>query len=246
MFRKDIIGRWEFVGPFCLIHEYLDRKFTREYYDSIDKKVPVGHSAEDIVGNKKMAKANHPFLYKVEKKAFSIDCWFSRLWDKIVFPRIWLANVKNQTHVIPTGLPRGRWHDTLTRLEHGFFELLKFYRNVENKRGFDWYQNTIDKKGDEPMDERQMEHYKIVNDALYWWEIGKTIKENEIEKLYDSMIRNTNEDSSIGMWEDLAKLGKDDGKREIYDKIHVLEESIIQTNKDQMKKVIDIYPELWS
>ena len=244
-FRKDIIGRPEMVTIFGYIHERIDKKFTKEYYDSLGKKVPTGHSSEDIVGNYKLAKANHPFLYKLERWTFSIDCRIGWFFDAFKKPKHWLRNVKDQTHVIPTGLKKGGWHDSRERLLHGVFSLVEFYLFHENKRGFDWFLDTVNgTETDDPIPEPQREHFQKLVDAHNWWTIEKKNLENDIEGFYNEVKRSDNPDRHIGMWEDFNSNREEN--KVIYQKINDAEAKISEGNRKHMKIVVDMYEELWS
>jgi hypothetical protein len=202
--------------PFGWISYKISNFFWKKYIDK------VGATSEEIVEKDKLAKKEHPFLCKIEDICDNIHYWIEhRIIDLFKKPRIFWRNYKDKTHIIPTSLKMGEWHDARTRLEEGMFHLIKWFVEHEDKRGIEWYKELkAENKLHELDSEHQKECYKVCIDA-------QTPEEHT--HLMASFNRRTRESTSLA-----------------YDMIHKYEKIIDDRNAYHMHKIVDIYLNLWS
>lgn len=235
-----MMQQWKWL-PWVWLGDKINQKFLEEY----DSSKPIGLTAQRHVEKQKMAKKNHPFLYKLEKILFSIECFVEhKIIDIVRFPSIYLSNIKNKTHYIPTGLQRGKWHDTTSKFENGFYHMIKFYVDVEAKRSFDYYDKLKKENNQSEIDEyptQQKELMDLCLDFLVWREKYFVVCEIMIEKLYGLVERHEDEDEFV-----MATFIHNKNNTLIYNDIHLLEKYIDDRQIYFMVEITKRYKGLWS
>jgi hypothetical protein len=188
-FKRDPLeiikeGRFRKFFPWSFI-EFAIREYFKEKYPKYDK---IALSSQDWVDFDTICEDNHPRLWKIHKICGKIDFFIDhRIIEKIKYPRRFYLNYfESKTHIIPTGLKRGEWHDSSSRLFSGMFELLCFFIEEEDKRGFEYYKERIaedDYEPDEPHDSVR----KDLLEAYHWYKVELPRLREEMDALYKEL-----------------------------------------------------------
>ena len=227
-YRKLLV--WEFIS-FC-IEEYWRKK-----YPEFDK---FAMPAQGFVDRDALYKKNHPRLFWLNNKISSFDAWFEyHILDKLRYPRQFYVNaIRDKTHIVPTGLKMGEWHDSSERLFRGVFELLVFFVEQEGSRDFEYYLERLEKN--ELDNDKSDTAKKDLYEAYIWYkeELPELIKQKDA--LYEEVPHDPNEHI-------FASFNRKDPLRdEIYEDIHSFDWLIDGQRQYYMGIIIKHQGHLWS
>lgn len=232
--------------PWTYLEDKIDDYLHDKYYE---KTKCGGYTAEQIVEGKRKALEGSPFLVKLSDILSTIDVYFTRyVIDVIKYPELYYKNaIRDKTHVIPTGLKKGEWHDSTSRLFHGVFELVKFFVEHEGKGSLDYYKENEEFRKSCP--EHQRETYDTVLAAYDWYMNDYPRLNKEIDALYDEVDK-INKEYNIGndsLFEQLVDKGteSDEKRKKVYDKIQLIEDEIRDAKIKHMKDVCGVVDGLW-
>lgn len=232
------------------ITRYIDKKLRDEYYNSLGRKTPYAFPTNEIIDNILYSKKHHPILFKVEKKLSNLQFFIERCIEKFKRPIIYYKNAyRDQTHVIQTGLKKGYWYEPCDRIEHGLFKLIELFVKEDNE-GIKYYNRLVETASLEELKqypESQIECYETCQEVLRWRDVTLKQYEAEIELLYGTLKRTKTDDPDISPWTMFNE--PDDIKlynKAIRVKIWEIEDKIMSERKLMLKKIIDIYDQLWT
>lgn len=242
--------------PWDFIKEKIKNKFRNEVFPNEDK---CARPAEEWAMIERNARTNHPFLYKVEDILLSIEIKIERIIALFDYPRIFYVNaIRDKTHVLPTGLKKGQWHDSSERLFHGVMELLVFFVEHENKYAFENFKDPCEEK--EAIGEMEVEEWlntcsateeKCISEQermmIEWLEVYNWYKnvyptyQKDVEVLYDSLPETPKEWSVMEMF-----AHKDPERDKIFERVRKLECQEQKEKMEMLLKVVKNYEAMWS
>jgi hypothetical protein len=230
--------------PCDYIQNKIDGYFNNIYYQG--KKIPFGKTGDEILAYEKWKKSNYPLIYRIDKFNDKISRYFSwYLVDVIKYPKKYYSNVKDNTHVITTGLKKGEWHDTTTKLFHGMFHTIVFFVEQESKSDIEYYYSHLEECKDYP--EHQKELYKISKEARDWYKERYPLLLKDIENLYDSIPDFPEEDKDMMLWVRLSRIGKKDSEiDDIHKNIRAIEKTITKETQYHLHNIVKNIDSLWS
>lgn len=240
-------------NPIDYITNKLDSYIHRNYKDQ-----KIARTAEEWIDYKEFGKKEHPYLYKVYKCLYDFEIWLSVRYRRYVEdPYYHLKNrLVRKSHLIDTGLKRGQWYDTDTRILHGMMEELVRFIEIE-KDGYPWELKELEKKrkgepneiDGEPdneydgMNESQWRDMKTAWEVYTWWK-----KYPERRKMVDDMLDHTLRDKSKE--NDIMTFMADKTYKKHNDIVRQnrldAEEKLTKEESIMLKKIIDIRGSLWT
>jgi hypothetical protein len=176
-YRKLFI--WDFTD--FAIREHFRKKFPKYNKPAL--------SSKDWVDFDTLCEKTYPRLWKLHKVCSKMDSWVERrILDRLSFPSIFYRNYfVSKTHIIPTGLKRGQWHDSSKRLFHGMFSLLVYFVEQEDKSGFGYYEKRKSEEGYDPEAEPHDKARKELLEAYMWYTEEYPRHQADIDALYEEM-----------------------------------------------------------
>ena len=113
----------------------------------VDVVKPQAETSEGWKCWRNLTLSAHPVVYTL------VEEWLDALQDIVMFPydvydsiRTYIRNrFITKTHLIPTGLVPGEWHETDERMLHGMFELLVDFIEIEKAHMHRWCKPSTEK-----------------------------------------------------------------------------------------------------
>lgn len=234
--------------PFDYVYDKIGKYLDRKYYGADHK--PIARPAQDIYDNEKWIKDNYPILFRIRKKLITCSVLYEKyIIDTFLFPKRFYNNYfVDKTHTMDTGLAKGKWHDSSYKLYEGIFRQVCYFKEVEAKRDFEYY-DSDDIDEDYPV--HQKEFNEVVLGAYNWYkeEEPALVKEKERleEKLY-SYNKKDEEEADLLMWKSLANIGKKKTleERELSEAIASIEKNIERKQQYHLHRIVKHIHSFWS
>jgi hypothetical protein len=176
-----------------------------------------------------------------------IGYFWGNYWKR---PRRYLINrFVEKTHLIETGLPKGRWLDYRARMLHGIMSEIVRYIELSDKDSIqrlvlDYVRNGVEYNGDMFEGKEATKWYLDMRanltpicEAYLWWKDIHPTYTVRVEELYESI------EPSKGESKDGCFLSE--GRRAIYDKIYAIEKEQMDAEVANCQKVISALPWLY-
>jgi len=225
----------------------INRLHKKAVEDITGQPYNVAHSIIKGLEDDKLLKEKYPWLCRLEDLQNTVEVRLEKLWDFLNFPRTFYLNYfVSGTHVIRTGLQKGKWHDRPEKIFYGLMnEIVEF---VEKEATVDYYKNKKYISEDGPDGHTQI-HEKTYSIYIWYKEVlpRKEKELDELSELYTSKKKEEAEKRGYDTNDHMHIFTKDSTEvNQLMLNYRSLSDEIEREKIEMMHNIIEVNDSLWT